>query len=191
MLTTLLVVRALHTSCARITSLPTTKLPDHGQIHDFDYILKDKLKITMQSYSLLCRLSSYKIWIFSSTFWIHNRCTFVFFGSWECLDQSSKVFATSIMAYCNAGCHWSNHRVQDLHGPIGEVGDTLSILVGFVQAQDEFGLFFNRSFLAHLMSSWPWTRDFLGDLVFGGRRSDAEDNFFFSRVSEASSSLLS
>jgi hypothetical protein len=23
------------------------------------------------------------------------------------------------MAYCNAGRHWSNHRVQDLLGPIG------------------------------------------------------------------------
>jgi hypothetical protein len=185
MLPTLLTVRALHTSCARNSSSPTTKLLDHGQIYDFDYILKDKLKITMQSYSLLCRLSSYKICFFPSLFGCTIIAAFVFFGSWECLDQSSKVFGTSIMAYCNAGRHLSNHRVQDLLGPIGKVGDTLSILVGFVQAQNEFGLFFNRSFLAHLMPSrhviLAMDARFLGSLVFfGGRRSDAEADLFFS-----------
>jgi hypothetical protein len=33
-------IRALHTSCGRNTSLVRIKLPDHGQIYDFDNILK-------------------------------------------------------------------------------------------------------------------------------------------------------
>ena len=56
------------------------KLPDHGQIYDSDNNFKVKLKITMQSYSLLCVLYTCKILLCGFTFWIHNRRICIFWN---------------------------------------------------------------------------------------------------------------
>jgi hypothetical protein len=86
MLTTLvhtsLGVYELSTGAAHETRI---KPLDHGQIYDFDSILKDKQKITMQLLLLLYALYSYEILACTFTFFMHDRRIGIF-GSGENLN---------------------------------------------------------------------------------------------------------